>query len=263
MLTQQLNKLEKVNYEGFRYFSMYLRGREELLIKVLNDQVPLQPTHLTFDTAMLEEENLKDDEDDAENSLTDKADLPRAFESLCLSKSTQRSLSGFHFLDIGLPPASPCEGDLHIAENHTTMFLIGAYSRYCCPYVWVRSNHNRLIRFTDNHQSFDDIYHIKDSPLKLKTTTDWLHKDLQIWDILAEIVRINVQPSPRNPFAIDYSYFDELNVYDRILESGGMIHFLQRVLLDGNHSYHAQVSKELEDLMKRHFKAVKTLSVQQ
>ena len=26
-------------FQGFRYFSMYMRGREELLLKVLNEQV--------------------------------------------------------------------------------------------------------------------------------------------------------------------------------------------------------------------------------
>ena len=56
---------------------------------------------------------------------------------------------------------------------------------------------------------------------------------------MAEIIRINVQPCPRNPFAIDYEYFDELNNQERFLETGAMIHFLQRVLLSGHRSYHS------------------------
>ena len=50
--------------------------------------------------------------------------------------------------------------------------------------------------------------------------------DIKIWHIIAEIIRINVLPSPRNPFAIDYTYFDSLSNEDFILATGAMIHFL-------------------------------------
>ena len=62
---------------------------------------------------------------------------------------------------------------------------------------------------------------------------------------MAEIIRINVQPCPRNPFAIDYEYFDELSNQERFLETGAMIHFLQRVLLSGHRSYHSYGEKLL------------------
>ena len=62
---------------------------------------------------------------------------------------------------------------------------------------------------------------------------------------MAEIIRINVQPCPKNPFAIDYEYFDELNNQERFLETGAMIHFLQRVLLSGHRSYHSHGEKLL------------------
>jgi hypothetical protein len=48
-----------------------------------------------------------------------------------------------------------------------TLFLIAGYARYSCPYVWVRSNHQRLIRLTN------DSTQEKDSPLRLKTTNRW------------------------------------------------------------------------------------------
>ena len=62
---------------------------------------------------------------------------------------------------------------------------------------------------------------------------------------MAEIIRINVQPCPRNPFDIDYEYFDELSNQERFLETGAMIHFLQRVLLFGHRSYHSHGEKLL------------------
>ena len=62
---------------------------------------------------------------------------------------------------------------------------------------------------------------------------------------MADIIRINVQPCPRNPFTIDYEYFDELSNQERFLETGAMIHFLQRVLLSGHRSYHSRGKKLL------------------
>ena len=44
------------------------------------------------------------------------------------------------------------------------MFLVAGYGKYSCPYVWVRSNHDRLVKLSDN-PSFS-----KDSPLRLKST---------------------------------------------------------------------------------------------
>lgn len=62
---------------------------------------------------------------------------------------------------------------LFIQDEKSTLFLIAAYARYNCPYVWVRSNHERLVSFTGGG---DDESKLKDSPLKLKTTTAWKQK---------------------------------------------------------------------------------------
>ena len=47
------------------------------------------------------------------------------------------------------------------------MFLIAGYARYNCPYVWIRSNHHRLIKL------MGDVESEKDSPLRLKSTNSW------------------------------------------------------------------------------------------
>ena len=54
-----------------------------------------------------------------------------------------------------------------LQDESSTMFLIGAYSRYGQPYVWVRSNHERLIKFSSPEENE------KDFPLNLKTTSNW------------------------------------------------------------------------------------------
>jgi hypothetical protein len=55
-----------------------------------------------------------------------------------ISRRTQRRLSGYGFIDVGLPPASPSDREIDSTQDdNTTMFLIAGYTRYNCPYVWV------------------------------------------------------------------------------------------------------------------------------
>ena len=51
--------------------------------------------------------------------------------------------------------------------SNTTLFLVAGYSRYSCPYVWVRSNHRRLMKMSGAGDGE------KDNPLRLKSTTRW------------------------------------------------------------------------------------------
>ena len=56
-------------------------------------------------------------------------------------------------------------------EDDYTMFLIAGYARYSCPYVWIRTNHERIVQFSNEDSSEE-----KDYPLKLKTTSSWQEK---------------------------------------------------------------------------------------
>ena len=53
-------------------------------------------------------------------------------------------------------------------DEEYTMFLVAGYARYSRPYVWIRSNHDRLVQFTGNHREE------KDFPLQLKSTANWM-----------------------------------------------------------------------------------------
>ncbi|EDO35217.1 predicted protein [Nematostella vectensis] len=57
--------------------------------------------------------------------------------SQSLTPTCLSSLSGYGFMDIGLPPASPSERDIDLKDDKSTLFLIACYARYNCPYVWV------------------------------------------------------------------------------------------------------------------------------
>ena len=50
------------------------------------------------------------------------------------------------------------------------MFLIAAYARYSRPYVWVRSNHERIISVSDSATQYQSE---KDYPLNLTSTAKW------------------------------------------------------------------------------------------
>lgn len=51
------------------------------------------------------------------------------------------------------------------------MFMIASYARYSCPYVWIRTNHERIVQFSEEDGSVE-----KDFPLKLRTTSSWQEK---------------------------------------------------------------------------------------
>lgn len=52
------------------------------------------------------------------------------------------------------------------------MFLIAGYARYNCPYVWIRTNHERLVQFASPSKTE------KDFPLQLKSTLSWKEKGI-------------------------------------------------------------------------------------
>lgn len=64
-----------------------------------------------------------------------------------------------------------------------------------------------------------------------------IHVDVKVWDVLAELIQICTSPSPPNPFAVDFDYFDALHLPERALASGAMAAFLQRIVASAPHSY--------------------------
>lgn len=63
------------------------------------------------------------------------------------------------------------------------------------------------------------------------------YKDVKIWDIIAELVRVCTVPAPPNPFAVDFDYFEMLLLPEKLLVSGAMVNFFQRLLQGEHHSY--------------------------
>ena len=57
-----------------------------------------------------------------------------------------------------------------LQSDDSTLFLLAGYARYNCPYVWVRSNHERLVKMTGTDMEDKND---KDNPLRLKSTVRW------------------------------------------------------------------------------------------
>eukprot|EP00058_Branchiostoma_floridae_P017829 XP_002603318.1 hypothetical protein BRAFLDRAFT_71388 [Branchiostoma floridae] len=132
-----------------------------------------------------------------------------------------------------------------------TLFLIAGYARYNCPYVWIRSHHHRLVNLT--HASSAD----KDNPLKLNATNNWGREEVHLWDILAELVHLCTVPAPRNPFAVDLVYFQQLPLADQVTSTGAMVWLLQQILKhSGNKEYTGKVFEDLHDVTKLHFQSL-------
>eukprot|EP00731_Ephydatia_muelleri_P030347 Em0021g870a len=185
-----MNDMLKVScVKGFKYFVMHIRSREEMICSIINE--PSVPILLS-----------------ASNSPSNSFSAQEKRSPLIMSQKQQKRLSGYGFINVGLPPASPSgsEGD---ENDDYTMFLLAAYSRYNSPYVWIRTNHSHLVKLATPDSPE------KDYPLLLKTTSQWAEKDVKVWHVLAELVHICCTPSPPNPFAVDFDYFDSLHLSER------------------------------------------------
>ncbi|KAG0051731.1 hypothetical protein BGZ83_003349 [Gryganskiella cystojenkinii] len=211
--------------KGFYYFEVYLRGREELLLQVYNDIKPVS-NGISNSTQP--------------NSIT----LAKSRPTNILSTRTLRSLK-LSSSKSAPPPLSPIDTELEKDESRAT-FLIAGYPRYKCPYVWLRSNHKRLIQ-NNNDQKFE-----ANDPLKLSTISSWRTDDIRLWDIMAEIITLTLSPSPINPFRINHAYFDTLPLEECVVATGAMMDFLRRVYMKDT-PYTDSVYTDIKYLQKLHF----------
>lgn len=244
---QEMLKMGTV--KGFKHFATYLRGKEEMVISVVNEP---QTQHRVYNTDS-RRESVMDDGTDPSRSFNSQQ-LPYDKRSLLISLRSQMNLNINAPKGIGLPPASPSDKENNV-DSDTTLFLIAGYARYSCPYVWVRSNHQRLIRLTN------DSTQEKDSPLRLKTTNRWNSQDIHIWDIMSELVKLCTYPSPMNPFEVDFDYFPSLPIQDQVIATAAMVYCLQQIVLytQDEKIYSCKVFEELQIMTKLHFQALQCL----
>ena len=108
--------------QGFRHFSVELRGREELLLTVRREGSPSSPSR-------------------AQSGANQITGSPAKSKLVPMRETTGP-----------LPPASPCDRErsgLKWGETEA-VFLVGGYAHYNCPYVWVRAGHSLLGSFVSD-----------------------------------------------------------------------------------------------------------------
>lgn len=139
-----------------------------------------------------------------------------------------------------------------------TVFLLGAYAKYNWPYVWLRSSHHNTRLSHEND---------KDLPLDLMTTQAWKKNGHRVWDIVEELVSMNVLPNPSNPFAVDHAKLAAQPPDDRYLNLGAMVAFLKDLVVVHSGApppYAAEIEADLEKLMNAHLSCIpKQLLLQQ
>jgi len=140
----------------------------------------------------------------------------------------------------------------YIKDEGACVYLLGAYSRYKCPYVWVRSS------VSENHPLIKHGTKItgKDTPLELSTTTKWKTEDIKLWDILAEIIILALKEEPSNPFEIDKDILKSLSPQDILLTTGALLYFLKLVYLSDKNPYATCVFQDIQWLADTHFSAI-------
>ncbi|TPX34570.1 hypothetical protein SmJEL517_g02810 [Synchytrium microbalum] len=214
---------------GFLYFETYLRGREELLLRVYN---------------------AGDSKSRVLSRASSTLDLARTAPREQLSARTRHLL--LDFAAGQNPPASPCDRELE-RDSSKTAFLIACYAKYNRPFVWIRSNQKRLIKVREDQKLESD------TPLKLNSTTAWATEDVKLYDLVTEVLSLILIPSPENPFAVDNAYWDTLPVEEAVMATGAMMDFLQRVYYR-NPPYSTKVMDDLMILYRKHFEYVEAIN---
>ncbi|KAM4714866.1 uncharacterized protein FYW61_019740 [Anableps anableps] len=251
--------------QGFKYFQPWLRGKEELLLTVVNEDLGWRsPGFLVSrassfsSTSSCSSSNVSPSSsspslDSRTNSpLPGEPQGPRDSQttnshSRTLTQTDREPSSEEHLL-----PASPSEGEIAVPEVNCTLFLLAGYVKYGRPYAWIRSNHERLV----NIGGMDSM--VKDTPMKLKSITDWQTRGIRVWDIVSELVCLCTVPSPSNPFALDMRYIKSLPLQDHFLVTGALLSFLETYLIYGNRDelHYDKVVEEVKSLRRLHFQAL-------
>ncbi|XP_065104671.1 uncharacterized protein [Paramisgurnus dabryanus] len=242
--------------QGFHYFQPWLRGREELLLTVVNEDLRWRSPGFAVSvasnfTSTTCSSSYSLDSDYASSPLAVEGPLLQAKEKTPPSTQQQTpSRSG----DSHLLPASPSEREIAVPEINCTLFLLAGYAKYGQPYAWIRSNHERLV----NIGGTDTL--VKDTPMKLKSITNWVStsEGTHVWDIVNELVGLCTMPPPDNPFSLDMRYLQTLSLPERFLVTGALLNFLEMIVVQGNReeTFYDLVVAELKPLRQLHFQSL-------
>ncbi|KAJ2618115.1 hypothetical protein H4S08_000039 [Coemansia sp. RSA 1365] len=213
---------------GFKHFSMHIRSREEVILRVFRD--------------------VSTDVDNDEIPICSST-VYDSINRVYASDETKQMISSARGRMV--KPFDTSNKSLE-ADEHGINFLIAGYQRYRCPYVWLRSHHQQLVEVEDG-QELDN-----NAPVVLNTINCWRYFDIRPWDVIVEIICYALDPWPENPFSIDYAYFDKITIEERVVATGAMLEFLRRAYL--RHYFCSEVLLEdIKRLQHQHFYCLNAL----
>ncbi|KAM8897389.1 uncharacterized protein AB9W97_008810 isoform 2-T4 [Spinachia spinachia] len=251
--------------QGFKYFQPWLRGKEELLLTVVNEDLGWRSPGFVVSRASPYSSSSSCNSSEASPSssspsldsrssspLPGERPGPRGPLSQSCTKTqpcavSEPNSSGEHLL-----PASPSEREIAVPEVNCTLFLLAGYVRYGRPYAWIRSNHERLVTIGGTDSM------VKDTPMKLKSIADWQTRGVRAWDVISELVCLCTVPSPSNPFALDARYIQGLPLHERFLVTGALLSFLETYVVHGDRDelHYDKVVEEVKPLRRLHVRSL-------
>ncbi|XP_056299252.1 uncharacterized protein si:dkey-19b23.7 [Pseudoliparis swirei] len=252
--------------QGFKYFQPWLRGKEELLLTVVNEDLGWRSPGFAVSRASSYSSTSSCNSSDvspssSSPSLGSRGSSPLPGEppgprdppppshthTRAQPQAVREPRGAEHLL-----PASPSEREIAVPEVNCTLFLLAGYVRYGRPYAWIRSNHERLV----NIGGTDSM--VKDTPMKLKSIADWQTRGIRVWDVISELVCLCTVPSPSNPFALDVRYIQSLPLPDRFLVTGALLNFLEMYVVYGNQDelHYDKVVEEVRPLRRLHVQSL-------
>ncbi|XP_074479177.1 uncharacterized protein LOC141760363 [Sebastes fasciatus] len=253
--------------QGFKYFQPWLRGKEELLLTVVNEDLGWRSPGFVVSRASSYSSNSSScnssdvSPSSSSPSLASRSSSPLPGEppgprepppSHTPHTKTQPQTVRAPSIEEHLLPASPSEREIAVPEVNCTLFLLAGYVKYGRPYAWIRSNHERLV----NIGGTDSM--VKDTPMKLKSIADWQTRGIRVWDVISELVCLCTVPSPSNPFALDMRYIKSLPLPDRFLVTGALLNFLEMYVVYGNRDelHYDKVVEEVKPLRRLHVQSL-------
>ncbi|KAJ2753758.1 hypothetical protein GGI19_002901 [Coemansia pectinata] len=210
---------------GFSHFAVHIRSREEIILRIR------PPPPKTTDLLPI-------------SSLT----IGEHVDKIQATEETRGLMSRMSAME--MPPDL---SDYALErDSEGVNFLVAGYPRYKCPYVWLRTDHQRLIAVAED-QTVE-----KDVPLRLESIDCWRLYDIRPWDVMVEVICTAMAPPPENPFAVDYAYFDLITIEERVVVTGAVLEFLRRVYLR-HYFFSDVVMSDIKKLQKLHFRDINTL----
>ncbi|KAI1898826.1 hypothetical protein AGOR_G00076350 [Albula goreensis] len=230
--------------QGFRYFQPWLRGREELLLTIVNEDLGWHSPGFPVSVAS----SFSSSTTGSSSSSSSEATSPLSAAQPTPGPPQQANRN----VEAHLLPASPSEREIAVPEINCTLFLLAGYAKYGRPYAWIRSNHERLV----NIGGTDSM--VRDTPMKLKSITDWGSQGTRVWDVVSELVCLCTIPPPANPFALDMRYLQTLPLSERFLVSGALINFLEILVVQCSQEepFYSKVVEEMDPLRRLHVQAL-------